>query len=70
MQLIGGAGQPTAGQHYMTPEEFAGHIAWPGDMPFCLGGEAAEEGDIDAGEDSSNEDGNDGEDNAEFIREE
>ncbi|KAI5441281.1 hypothetical protein KIW84_010660 [Lathyrus oleraceus] len=30
-------GKPDAGHHFMTPEEFQMHIAWPGDRPFYQG---------------------------------
>ncbi|KAI5414140.1 hypothetical protein KIW84_058328 [Lathyrus oleraceus] len=31
------ASRPDAGHHFMTPEEFQTHIAWPGDKPFYQG---------------------------------
>ncbi|KAI5407193.1 hypothetical protein KIW84_053443 [Lathyrus oleraceus] len=56
-------GQPDAGHHFMTPEEFQTQIAWPGDMPFYQGeaaGHEDENDEEDAEAEIENEEGTSG----------
>ncbi|KAI5428617.1 hypothetical protein KIW84_033570 [Lathyrus oleraceus] len=56
-------GKPDLDHHFMTPEEFQTHIAWPGDKPFYQGeaaGRKDENDEEDAKAEMENEEGTSG----------